>query len=344
MQKPLSCPLIWDSLCSLMALPNQLTIAGLHIHPPILLAPMAGYSDLAFRMSIRLLGGVGMAYTEMLSPASLLQGKGRRRKALLATCDADQPLGYQIYGAHATDLCRAAEWLANHGVRLIDINMGCPQRKISTHGAGAGLLRDPAQAIEIAASVVCAVDIPVTVKLRLGWDHSRLVAHDMVAGLEAAGVAAVTIHGRTRGQGYGGEADLQEMRRVVKASRSIPVIGNGDVNSPAAARRMFETTGCSAIMIGRGVLANPWLIRDIARDLQGLAPLPPPEREDRVAFAVAHFDRMVALYGPVGATLLYRKWIPQYLRRLLDDRQHMVALLQITDPDAMRAALASLAR
>lgn len=326
-----------------MTVPASLAIGGLVFSPPVLLAPMAGYSDLPFRRGLRGFGGIGLAYTEMLSPASLLQGKGRKRKALLATGDDDRPLGYQIYGAHATDLCAAARWLEAHGAPLVDINMGCPQRKISGNGAGAGLLRDPEEAVRIAASVVKSVNVPVTVKLRLGWDLDRLVAHEMVPGLEEAGVAAITIHGRTRGQGYTGKADLDEIRKVVQAARRVPVIGNGDVTSPEAARRMFEATGCAAIMIGRGTLANPWLVRDIWRDLQGLPPAPPPTRTERLAYMRAHFERMLQLYGPSVGTILYRKWIPQYGRKLLRGRQHMVELLQITDPDVMRRAMDALA-
>ncbi len=326
-----------------MTIPAQVDIAGLSVTPAILLAPMAGYSDLAFRMSLRELGGVGLAFTEMLSPASLLQGKGNKRKTLLATCPADQPLGHQIYGSHAGSLSKAAQWLSGNGATLIDINMGCPQRKISSHGAGAGLLREPEEAIRIAESVVQAAGVPVSVKLRLGWDHNRLVAHEMIAGLENAGVAAITIHGRTRGQGYTGKADLDEIRRVVQAARRVPIVGNGDITSPESARAMYNFTGCAAIMIGRGALSNPWLIRDIARDLANQPPLPAPSREERVAFALTHFERMVDLYGARGATLLYRKWIPQYLRRLLNDRQHMVALLQLECPETMRRSLTALA-
>lgn len=326
-----------------MTLPASLTVGGLAFAPPLLLAPMAGYSDLAFRMGVRAFGGVGLAYTEMLSPASLLQGKGRKRKALLATCEADRPLGYQIYGSHASDLCAAARWLEEHGAPLIDINMGCPQRKISHHGAGAGLLRDPAEAVRIAGEVARSVRVPVTVKLRLGWDHARLVASEMVPGLEDAGVAAITIHGRTRGQGYSGEADLREIRRVVQAARRVPVIGNGDVTSPAAARRMLAETGCAGIMLGRGALSNPWLLRDISRDLQGLPPASSPSRADWMAYMRAHFERMVALYGPVGGTLLYRKWIPLYVRPWLRDRQRMVQWLLVNDPDVMRGLMDGLA-
>ena len=322
---------------------SRLKIAGLEFETPLLAAPMAGYSDLAFRMSVRPLGGVGLAYTEMLSPASLLQGKGKRSRILLATCEEDRPLGYQIYGAHASTLCDAAKLLEQTGVKLIDINMGCPQRKISGNGAGAGLLRDPEEAVRIAASVVNSVRVPVTVKLRLGWDSDRLVAHEMVPGLETAGVAAITIHGRTRGQGYTGKADLEEIRKVVQAARRIPIIGNGDVTSPEAARRMFETTGCAAVMIGRGILSNPWLIRDIWHDLQGLPPPPPPDRAEQLVYMRAHFERMLQLYGPAVGTILYRKWIPQYGRRLLKGRRHMVELLQITEAEEMRRAMDALA-
>lgn len=325
-----------------MSLPLKLKIGPWEFPTPILFAPLAGYSDLAYRLGLRRIGGVGLAYTEMLSPACLIQNKAKRLKTLIATCEEDQPLGYQIYGAHNDTFCQAAVLLEQRGAKLVDINMGCPQRKISAHGAGAGLLRDPEEAVRIAANVVRSVSIPVTVKLRLGWDHQRLVAHEMVPGLEAGGVAAITIHGRTRSQGYTGQADLDEIRKVVQAARHIPVIGNGDVTSPLAARRMFEETGCAAIMIGRGALKNPWLIRDIWNDLRGLPADPPAGREALIRFAQDHFDRMVDLYGPKGATLLYRKWIPQYLRRALAGRQHLVEMMKIEDAEPMREALKAL--
>ncbi len=325
-----------------MNIPTDLTIGSLRFESPILFAPLAGYSDFAFRMSLRELGGLGFAYTEMLSPSSLLMNKAKKLKTLIATSDADNPLGYQIYGTNADMLAKAAAWLEKHGSRLVDINMGCPQRKISTHGAGAGLLRNPEEAIRIAAQVVKAVSIPVTVKLRLGWDLQTLVAHEMVPRLEAVGVAAITIHGRTRAQGYTGQADLEQIRKVVQSATRIPVIGNGDVTSPATARTMFAETGCAAIMIGRGAMKNPWLIRDICNDLRGLTPAPSPTREEWVRFALGHFDRMVELYGGKGASLLYRKWIPQYLRRLLAGRQHLVTMMMIEEAPLMRQAIEEL--
>jgi len=325
-----------------MSVPTQLRIGPLTFTPPILLAPLAGYSDLAWRMSVRPLGGVGLAFTEMLSPASLIQGKTKRHKTIIATCEADRPLGYQIYGNQTERLRDGAMLLEQRGVSLIDINMGCPQRKIAGHGAGAGLLRDPDEAVKLAASVARSVSIPVTVKLRLGWERQRLVAHEMAPRLEEAGVAAITIHGRTRCQGYMGEADLDEIARVVASVKAIPVIGNGDIVSPAGARRMFDVTGCSGLMIGRGAMKNPWLPRDIWNDLQGLPPAPPPTRDAWVDYALGHFEGMIALYGAKGATLLYRKWIPQYLRRLLAGRRHLVEMMRLEDVDLMRAAITAL--
>ncbi len=325
-----------------MSLPLTLNIGPLAFDTPILFAPLAGYSDFAFRMSLRALGGLGFAYTEMLSPASLLIGKARRLKSLTATSADDWPLGHQIYGAHYDTLCAGAVLLEQRGARLIDINMGCPQRKISVQGAGAGLLRDPKEAIRIAAGVVNAVSIPVTVKLRLGWDTENLVAHEMVPELEAAGVAAITIHGRTRCQGFSGEADLQGIRTVVQAAKRIPMIGNGDITSPAAALKMFEVTGCSGIMLGRGPLKNPWLIRDIWNEMRGEPAAPPPTRAEWVDFAGAHFERMIELYGPLGATRLYRKWIPQYLRRMLSGRRHLVEMMQLEDAVEMQHAIEAL--
>ena len=323
--------------------PRALCIGPFRPETPVFLAPMAGYTDLPFRLEVRALGGVGLAYTPLLNPFSLLRGGGKQRKALLATTTSDAPLGYQIYGTDPALLSEAAGWLESRGALLIDLNMGCPQRKISARGAGAGLLKSPAEAVKLAGAVAAAVRVPVTVKLRLGWDRESLVAHSLVTALEDVGVAAITVHGRTGGQGYTGTADVAEMRKVVAAARRVPVIANGDVVSVAAARRLFAETGCAGIMVGRGILTRPWLIRDIARDLRGAPPLPAPTPLEMVAFACRHVAGAQALYGPENGVLLYRKWIPLYLRPLLRDRPEMVRWLQLTQPAALAEALESLA-
>ena len=317
---------------------RQLTIGNLALAPPVLLAPMAGFSDLPFRLGIRKLGGVGLAFTEMLNPASLLRGRSRRRSALLATCDDDRPLGYQLYGKDADEMAAGARWLVEHGAPLVDLNMGCPQRKISSRGSGAGLLRTPELACEIARRVVEAVDVPVTAKLRLGWDDGDRTAASLARDLASAGIAAVTIHGRVRAQGFGGYADYSAIRAVVETVPQIPVIGNGDIDTPAAALRMFEETGCAGIMIARGALWNPWLLRDIAHALRGEPLPPPPAREDWLALAESHFAGIRALYGE-AAVVLFRKWLVRYARGLGLDKVRRNTLLQVEDVDALWAEL-----
>ena len=319
-----------------------LTIGPLTLASPVLLAPMAGYTDLPFRLCLRSYGRLGLAYTELINPHSLLRGGGRRRAQLLATEAEDAPLGWQIYGSDVEMLCEAARALEGQGAPLIDVNMGCPERKISGGGAGAGWLRTPAAAVAAAARVVAAVKIPVTVKLRLGWDATALVAAGMLPGLEDAGVAAVTVHGRTRTQAYTGQADLEAIRSCVAAARRMPVIGNGDIVSVASARQMLAVTGCAGLMVGRGALARPWLIRDIARDLAGEAAEPTDERAGRIAFLAMHLDRMLAFYGSEGGVRLFRKWIPQYVRGLVPHRRDLPALFQIAEESALREALAGL--
>jgi nifR3 family TIM-barrel protein len=317
--------------------PN-LRIGRLSLPTPVLLAPMAGYTDLPFRLGIRSLGGVGMAYTEMLNPRSLLFGRGPRRDAMLATSPGDRPLGYQMYGNDPSLLAEAARWLAERGAELIDLNMGCPQRKIAAAGSGAGLLKDPAAAVTLAEKVVQSVAIPVTAKLRLGWTADRPVATRLARDLEQAGIAAIAVHGRTGGQRYAGRADWDGIREVVEAVSCIPVVGNGDVTSAASARDLFRHTGCAAILVGRGVLRNPWLIREIWDDMRGAGRVAPPAVRGLQGFLLDHFDRHMAHYGDRAGVALFRKWIAQYVRGFGIRREQMGGLMRITRADDMRAA------
>jgi tRNA-dihydrouridine synthase B len=314
---------------------TSLSIGSLVLESPVLLAPMAGYTDLPFRLTIRSLGGLGLAFTEMLNPTSLLHGRSKAREHLLATCPEDRPLGYQIYDKDPELLARAAQWLVERGAPLIDLNMGCPQKKISRRGAGAGMLKTPARAVEAARRVVESVPVPVTVKMRLGWDNAN-VAVELAREMEKVGVAAVTVHGRTRMQGFSGKADLDAIRCVVEAVERIPVIANGDIVSPAAAREVFAKTGCAGIMLGREPLKNPWVIRDIARDLRGEPPLPPPSREERLAFLLRHFEMTAAEYNEAVAVVLFRKWVPQRLKGLSVPRPVLAELQGIKDPGEWR--------
>jgi nifR3 family TIM-barrel protein len=318
-------------------------IGPLRFSPPVFLAPMAGYTDLLFRTLVRRLGGLGLAYTEMISPHSLLRGGGRKREALLATSPEDTPLCYQLYGADAAIMAMGARWLAERGAAMIDLNMGCPKRKIIRNGSGAGLLADPDAAIRLARTVVEAVPIPVTVKVRLGLTSNILVERGLVRGLEEAGVAAVTIHGRTGEQGYTGKADWEAIRLAALEARRIPVIGNGDVTSPESALNLMERTGCRAVMVGREALKNPWVIRDIGRALSGAPALPPPSRRERAGLALEHLEETLRTYGDATGVIVFRKWIPQIARDMKLPRKEMVRWLCLRQAAPLQDALRRLA-
>jgi nifR3 family TIM-barrel protein len=325
-----------------LQLPTTLRIGNLALETPILLAPMAGFTDLPFRMSVRPLGGLGLAYAEMVNPPSVLFGGGKRRREILATVPEDRPLGYQIYGTDPQLMAEAARWLVDSGAAVIDINMGCPRREITSSGAGSALLKTPDLAVRVAERVVAAVGVPVTVKMRLGWEEGTLVAPELARELERVGVAAVTVHGRTRAQGFGGAADLGGIRRVVEAVERIPVIGNGDVTSPQAALRMLRETGCAGIMVARGAVRDPWLIRDIWQALQGLPPIPEPDRAERLAMLRDQFERSILHYGEKHAVAIFRRWVPEVSKKLQLGRETMLKLLRAPDIPEMRRELAAL--
>lgn len=320
---------------------KQLDIGYVQLASPVLLAPMGGYTDLEFRLAVRRFGGIGLAYTEMIDPGSILFGGGRKRKAILATTPEDHPLGYQIYGTDPVLMAEAAQWLIeNQTAPLIDINMGCPQRKISSRGAGAGLLRNPNAAVRLAKHLVNAVAVPVTAKLRLGWDEEHMtLAERLAPELEQAGIAAITIHGRTRAQCHSGKSNWAAIRHVVESVRHIPVIGNGDVTSPETALAMLSETGCAGIMIGRAALKFPWIIRDIKCVLDGHPCPPPPTTRQHLDHMLRHFEAMTLRHGKRVATLMFRRWIPQYAKTLGMDRATMIDLLQIRDAELLRKRL-----
>lgn len=306
------------------------------MHSTVLLAPMSGYADMPFRLIVRRFGGAGLAYTEMLNPRSVLAGSGMKTRSMLASCREDAPLGCQLYGADPSLLADAARRLAEGGAVLVDINMGCPKRKITSKGMGAALLKDPGKAVKLARAVVEAVGVPVTVKIRVGWDRNDEAIPALAREFEQAGVAALAVHGRTGKQGYDTDPDFDAIRRVVEAVGRIPVIGNGDVECAASAREMFDRTGCSAVMVGRAALREPWCIRDIWRDLNGEPPLPAPSRQEQSKLMEDHFDETVALYGEHAGVLLFRKWIPFYARRLEVPNTDARSLLQVPDASRMR--------
>jgi tRNA-dihydrouridine synthase B len=316
-----------------------LCIGSLQLESNLALAPLAGYADLPFRRIVRELGGLGLATTELVSARGLLHGTGRSRE-IAATGPGDRPLAVQLYGTDGEAMARAAQWAAEHGADVIDINMGCPVKKVMRHGAGAAILKCPDGAREIAKWIVNAVSVPVTVKMRLGYSPTEFVARDLAPRLRDAGVAAITVHGRYATQKYTGDVDLDAIGAVMQAVGEIPVYGNGDVRTPDDAVRMLDATGCAGVSIGRGALADPWIFRDTHALLTtGRLPDPPSDQE-RADLVWRHFLATVEAKGERRACLQFRKWIPRYARRLPRLRDHRTLVTSLSATDELKAVLA----
>jgi tRNA-dihydrouridine synthase B len=293
-----------------------------------LLAPLAGYTNLSFRLAVRELGGLGLATTDLVNARALLL-QSRKTMDLLQTCPEDRPVAVQIYGADAQDMMAAARWLEDYGVSSVDINMGCPVHKVTRGGGGSALLCDSVNTVELVRRVVESVRIPVTVKMRLGWDDDNLTAPSFARQFEKVGVAAVTIHGRTRAQGFGGRVNLDGIRAVVEAVERIPVVGNGDLRTIADAAHMLSATGCAALAIGRGALLNPWFCAQLKRWEDTGDPGAPATYAERLEFMDRHFHLLGAHKGERFACLSFRKVANWYCRVLRPGREIQQRLMLI---------------
>src|SRR5687767_11511097 len=236
----------------------MIQIGSLALESNLFLSPLAGYTNLPFRLTLRELGGLDLATTDLVNARSLLE-KNPKALKLIETSPDDRPLAVQLFGSVPEEMRDAAAYLESIGVSSVDINMGCPVRKVCRVGGGSAMMTEVEKTSALVRGMVNAVKIPVTAKMRLGWDDENLTAPDLARALEDAGVAGVFVHGRTREQGFGGTVNLAGIRKVVEAVRSIPVIGNGDVTTAEAARMMLNETGCAGVSIGRGAFYNPWI-------------------------------------------------------------------------------------
>ncbi len=280
---------------------------------PLVLAPMAGITDFPFRMICKEMGA-GLVFSEMLSVEALVR-EHKRTFGMLHTDPRERPVVFQIFGSKPESMAEAAQIVSLGEVDFIDINMGCPVPKILRSGAGSALLRDVGLATEIMAAVVGASSVPVTVKIRLGWDAESIVAVDLARAAERTGIVAVTVHARTKAQGFSGKADWS-MIKVVKDSVGIPVIGNGDVRSAQDAKRMRDETGCDGIMIGRAIEGNPWIFREAKQYLEtGIVP-PPPTIEERRSIMLRHLNDMVRIAGEDIGVREMRKHLSWYTKGL----------------------------
>jgi nifR3 family TIM-barrel protein len=292
------------------------------------LAPLAGYTNWPFRMAVREVGGVGLATTDLVNARALLRASPKSME-LIHTSPADRPLAVQIYGAEPAEMAAAAQWLEAYGVQAVDINMGCPVHKVTRGGGGSALMCDAGRSVDLVRNVVEAVRLPVTVKMRLGWDDASWSAPFFAREFEQVGVAAVTIHGRTREQGFGGHVNLDGIRAVVEAVDRLPVIGNGDVRGIADAERMFAHTGCAAISIGRGALLNPWIFCQLDAWLRTGAPGLPPTYLQRVNLMDRHFRLLLEQRGERFACLTFRKAANWYCKAIRPGREIQQQLVRI---------------
>jgi nifR3 family TIM-barrel protein len=293
---------------------STISFGSLGLPTPLLLSPLAGYTNLPFRLVIREVGGVGLCTTDLVNARSLIE-KNRKALKLIESSPADTPLAVQLFGSVPEEMAAAAQYLESMGVASIDINMGCPVKKVCQVGGGSAMMTELDRTASLVRRMVDSVKIPVTCKMRLGWDDDNLTAPDLAMALEDAGAKAIMVHGRTRQQGFDGSVNLAGIRKVVEAVKTIPVIGNGDITSPEAARVMFESTGCAGVSIGRGAFYNPWIFAHTVHYLQTGELLPEPPFAERIRVMNRHLELMIQVFGEALGCTMFRKVGPWYARR-----------------------------
>jgi nifR3 family TIM-barrel protein len=313
-------------------------IEKIEIPSNLFLSPLAGYTNLPMRMTLRELGGLGWATTDLVNARSLIERNPTALK-LVATCAGDQPLSIQLFGSNPDEMRDAAVMCQDLGAQAVDINMGCPVRKVTQIGGGSAMMTELSKTSGLVRRMVGAIGIPVTAKMRLGWDSENITAPDLAQALEDAGVSAVFVHGRTRAQGFGGTVNLAGIRAVVSAVRSIPVIGNGDVTTPEAARHMLAETGCAGVSIGRGAFYDPWIFRRTEHFLRTGELLPEPGFEERIRVLTRHFDRYCEFYGESRGSRLFRKVAPWYAKRFGPAKPFKQRILKIESKADFEAAI-----
>ena len=306
------------------------------------LSPMAGVTDAAMRLLCHE-QGAAWAVSEMLSAKGWIFSKGKNRNALdlLRRLPGEGVAGLQLFGSESEYMAAAARELEGWGFDFIDINFGCPAPKITGNGEGSAMLKNPAGVAAVVSATARATRLPVTVKIRSGWDEAHINAPEIARICEDSGAQAIAVHARTRMQQYAGSADWSVIRAVKEAVR-VPVLGNGDVRSGADALRMLSETGCDGVIVGRAAQGNPWLFREIAAALRGENALPPTPRE-RVDMAVRHFELETRLFGEKCAVLQMRKHIAWYVHGMKGATRFREQVNTMKDTDQVIDALRAFA-
>lgn len=307
-------------------------IDSLKIEPAVFLAPMAGVSDYPYRQLVREMG-VELIYTEMVSSKGYQYANKKTIELIEFNKGENGKIAVQIFGEDPSFMAEAAKGISEEfDIDIIDINMGCPARKIIKNGAGSALMKDSNLSFEIINAVVRASKVPVTVKIRSGWDKDNINAVEIAKTAEAAGAAAVAVHGRTRNQFYKGKADWDIIKRVVD-SVAIPVIGNGDIFSAKDAEAIFEKTNCDGIMIGRGAQGNPWIFKEIMKYLNTGKLVDPPSNPEKIEMSLRHLQLAVNYYGEKKAIPIMRKHISWYLKGMPNASEIKNKVNQLTKKD-----------
>jgi nifR3 family TIM-barrel protein len=318
---------------------NPVRLGPYELPSNLFLSPLAGYTNLPMRLTVREIGGLGWATTDLVNARSLLERNPTALK-LIASSAQDRPLAIQLFGSVPQEMREAARMCEDFGAESIDINMGCPVRKVVNIGGGSAMMTELAKTASLVGGMIAAVKIPVTAKMRLGWDEENLTAPDLARVLEETGVAAIFVHGRTRAQGFAGGVNLEGIRAVVSAVRTIPVIGNGDVTTPEAAQRMLEETGCAGVSIGRGAFYDPWIFRRTDHLLRTGEMLPEPGLAERLRVLRRHFDRYCEFYGEEHGARLFRKVAPWYAKRFGPAKPFKRRIITIKSRGDFEAAIA----
>ena len=318
-------------------------IAGIELGDrPLFLAPMEDVTDPSFRYICKRFGA-DVVYTEFISADGLIRDAAKSL-AKLRFDDAERPVGIQIYGNRIEPMVEAARMAEAAGPDLVDINFGCPVKKIAGRGAGSGMMRDVPLMVEMTRRIVEAVRMPVTVKTRLGWDDESKNIEEIALRLQDTGIAALTIHGRTRAQMYRGEADWTLIGAVKNnPAIRIPIIGNGDVDSGPKAREMFDRYGVDGVMIGRATYGRPWIFREIKHFLSTGEVLPQPSVRERAAIAREHLAKSIEVKGEYVGVIEMRRHLSKYFKGLPDFKSTRLKLVTLTDIAELFATIDSIA-
>jgi len=305
----------------------------------LFLSPLAGYTNLPMRLTVRELGGLAWATTDLVNARSLLERNPTALK-LVASSPHDRPLAIQLFGSVPEEMRDAAILCQEMGAESVDINMGCPVKKVVKIGGGSAMMTELDKTAALVRRMIQAVKIPITAKMRLGWDDENLTAPDLARVLEDTGVAAIFVHGRTRAQGFAGTVNLAGIRAVVAAVKAIPVIGNGDVTTPEAAKHMLDETGCAGVSIGRGAFYDPWIFRRTSHLLRTGELLPEPDFAERLRVLRRHFERYCEFYGEEHGARLFRKVAPWYAKRFGPSKPFKTGIITIRSRADFDAVLA----